>query len=268
MMQKSQPRVFLLCCSILALIALSAPVLASNNLRPPIVIADAASGCPSVEGAFVVLLDPSRGMLLLSAAPFLGGHPVGDARGGEMTLSLPGFGSWKLDRAGSNVGQVSLWGARYPFLAQSGNGCIGFDKQHWSSEGDLVTYARWLTEEIYLELPVEERQRRPDFRLADREVSFEVQRPGYGTFQLYGKEGSTKACRYEDSQRIYLFMPFVLDEAGNRVAVKVFSTDGSYFDTSDKTSLGWVVASSEEPGELADSSFTIVIKDVVTPGGD
>lgn len=184
-----------------------------------------------------------------------------------MDLSLPGFGSWKLDRAGSNAGQVSLWAARYPFLAQSGKGCIGFDKQHWSSEGDLVTYARWLTEEIYLELPVEERQRRPDFRLADREVSFEVRRPGYGTFQLYGKEGSTKACRYEDSQRIYLFMPFVLDEAGNRVAVKVFSTDGSYFDTSDKTSLGWVVASSEEPGELADSSFTIVIKDVVTPDG-
>ena len=61
-------------------------------------VADGASGCPSVEGAFVALLDPARGMLLLSAAPFPGGHPVGDARGAEMTLSLPGFGSWKPSR--------------------------------------------------------------------------------------------------------------------------------------------------------------------------
>ncbi len=265
---KFRPSVFALCILILGLSALANPVSASTNLRPTIEIADGASGCPSVEGAFVVLLDPSRGMLLLSAAPFIGGHPVGDARGGEMALSLPGFGTWKLDRAGSNTGQVSLWAARYPFLAQSGKGCIGFDKQHWSSEGDLVTYARWLTEEIYLELPPEERQRRPDFRLAEREVSFEVRRPGYGTFQLYGKEGSTKACRYKDSQRIYLFMPFVLDEADGRVAVKVFSTDGSYFDTTEKTSIGWVVATTEEPGTLADSTFTVVIKGIVAPGGD
>ncbi len=256
-----------LCCLIPGLMALSSPARGAEKLRPTVVVADAASGCPSVEGAFVVLLDPSRGMLLVSAMPFIGGHPVGDARGGEMTLSLPGFGAWKLDRAGSDSGQVSLWAARYPFLAQSGKGCIGFDKQHWSSEGDLVTYARWLTEDIYLELPPEERQRRPDFRLANREVSFEVRRPGYGTFQLYGKEGSTKACRYEDSQRIYLFMPFVLDEAGGRVAVKVFATDGSYFDTTEKTPIGWIVASTEEPGALADSSFTVVIKDIVTPGG-
>jgi hypothetical protein len=178
-----------------------------------------------------------------------------------MTVSVPGT-SWPLDRIGSDQGQVPLWAARYPFLAASGRGCIGFDKQFWSSEGDLVTYTRWLVEEVYLELPDEERQRRPDFRLADRLVSLRVERPGYGPFRLAGKEGATLACRYQDSARIYLLMPFVLDEATSRVAVKVAFTDGAYFDTSKKTALGWVVAAPEEPGALQEPPLTITVEGV------
>jgi hypothetical protein len=230
-------------------------------LRPQIVVADAASGCPSVAGAFVTLLDPARGMLLLSAAPFPGGHVAGDARGSAMTVSVPGA-KWPLDRVGSGHGQVPIWAARYPFLAASGRGCVGFDRQFWSSEGDLVTYARWLVEEVYLELPTEERQRRPDFRIADRQVSLRVERPGYGDFQLAGKEGATLACRYQDGARIYLLMPFVLDEATARVAVKVAYTDGEYFDTSQKVPLGWVIASSEEPGTLPEPPLTITAEGV------
>jgi hypothetical protein len=234
---------------------------ADGALRPQIVVTDAASGCPSVAGAFVALLDPARGMLLLSAAPFPGGHVAGDARGSAMTVSVPGA-DWQLDRIGSSQGQVPLWGARYPFLAASGRGCVGFDKQFWSSEGDLVTYMRWLVEEVYLTLPDVERQRRPDFRLADRQVSLQVDRPGYGPFRLTGKEGSTLACRYQDGARIYLLMPFVLDEATGRVAVKIAYTDGEYFDTSQKASLGWVVASPEEPGTLSEPPLTITVAGV------
>ena len=233
-----------------------------NSLRPEIVVSDAASACPSVEGAFVALLDPGRGILLLSAAPFPGGRVIGDARGDTINVALPGTGTWKLDRAGSSSGQVPLWGARYPFLAASGRGCVAFDKQHWSSEGDLVTYLRWLVEEIYLGLPTEERLRRPDLKLSNRQVSLRVERSGYGAIRLSGKEGSTLACRYADSGRVYLFMPFVLDEPNGRVAVKVAATDGSYFDTTAKQTIGWVVASPEEPGALADTSFTIFVEGV------
>ena len=233
-----------------------------DSQRPEIVVADSAAGCPSVEGVFVALLHPGRGMLLLSGAPFPGGRVIGDVRGGAIDVTLPGTGTWKLDSAGSSHGQVSLWGASYPFLATSGRGCVGFDKQHWSSEGDLVTYVRWLVEEIYLELPAEERFRRPDFKLSDRQVSLRVVRSGYGAIRLNGKEGSTLACRYADSGRVYLFMPFVLDEPNGRVAVKVASTDGSYFDTTAKQTIGWVVSSPEEPGALADTSFTVFVEGV------
>ena len=232
-----------------------------EGLRPEIVVADAASGCPSVAGAFVTLLDPARGMLLLSAAPFPGGHVAGDGRGSAMTISVPGA-QWPVDRIGSSQGQVPIWAARYPFLAASGPGCVGFDKQYWSSEGDLVTYMRWLVEEVYLELPPEERRQRPDFRLADRQVSLQVERPGYGPFRLAGKEGSTLACRYQGGARIYLLMPFVLDMASGRVAVKIAFTDGQYFDTSRKTPLGWVIATPEEPGVLSDPPLTIVVEGI------
>ena len=234
-----------------------------DNLRPELVVTDSASGCPSAAGAFVTVLDPTRGLLLLSAAPFPGGHVVGDARGSAMKVSVPGA-EWPLDRIGSRQGQVSLWAARYPFLETSGRGCVGFDKQFWSSEGDLVTYVRWLVEEIYLKLPTEERQRRPDFRIRDRQVSLRIDRPGYGTFRLAGKEGATLACRYQDATRTYLLIPFVLDEATGRVAVKIAFTDGEYFDPSQKSPLGWVIASPEEPGNLSDPALTISVTGVFT----
>ena len=244
------------------MLALVQPVAAEDGLRPEIVVSDAAAHCPSVAGAFVVLLDPGRGILILSGAPFPGGHVIGDARGGEMAVNLPGGISWKLDRAGSDAGQSPLWGARYPFLAASGFGCVAFDREHWSSEGDLVTYTRWVVEEIYFQLPAEERQRRPDFRISDREISFRVERDGYGPFEMQGSEGSTRAGKYQDSQRTYLFMPIVLDEGAGRVAVRVSTTDGAYFDTTAKTVLGWAVAAPGEPGTLADTSIVVVVNDV------
>ncbi len=255
-------------CIVSLAAAAAHPLSAQGTSRPEIVVADAAAHCPSVAGAFVVLLDPSRGMLLMSGAPFPGGHVVGDARGGELAVNLPGGTTWKLDRVGSPVGQTPLWGARYPFLATSGFGCVAFDREQWSSEGDLVTYARWVVEEIYFQLPVEERQRRPDFLISDREVSFRVERDGYGRFDMTGKEGSTLAGRYQDSQQTYLFMPFILDEGSGRVAVRVSTTEGTYFDTAAKTILGWVVAAPGEPGALADSSIVVVVNSVITASED
>ena len=57
-------------------------------------------------------------------------------------------------------------------------------------------------------------------------------------------------------------MPFVLDEATGRVAVKISYTDGEYFDTSQKSSLGWVVASSEDPGVLSEPQLTLTVSGV------
>lgn len=242
-----------------AALAMSLTALATAGDRPPIVVGDADAGCPSVEGSFVALLDPARGMLLLSGASFPGGHVAGEATGGPVGVPLPDGGQWWLEHAGSSDGAVRLWAARYPFLEAGGRGCVGFDRDRWSSEGDLVTYLRWLVEEVYLRLPETERTRRPDFRLSNREITLRISREGFGDLQLSGKEGSTLACRYDDSGRLYLFMPFVLDEPASRIAVKAMTTDGSYFDQEAKTTLGWTVAAPEAPGRLPDPGFTVSV---------
>jgi hypothetical protein len=61
-------------------------------------------------------------------------------------------------------------------------------------------------------------------------------------------------------------MPFLLDEPAGRIAVQVAATEGSYFDTTAKTTLGWVVAAPEEPGTLADAAITVVVEGVVSSG--
>jgi hypothetical protein len=80
---------------------------------------------------------------------------------------------------------------------------------------------------------------------------------------MAGREGSTLAGRYQDSQRTYLFMPFVLDEGAGRLAVRVSTTEGAYFDTTAKTVLGWAVAAPGEPGSLADTNIVVTVAGVM-----
>jgi hypothetical protein len=79
---------------------------------------------------------------------------------------------------------------------------------------------------------------------------------------MTGKEGSTLAGRYQDSQQTFLFMPFILDEGAGRVAVRVSTSEGTYFDTAAKTVLGWAVAAPGEPGPLADTTIVVFVNAV------
>lgn len=230
--------------------------------RPEIVVADGACNCPSVAGTFVALFDPERGTLLLSGAPFPGGFEVATATGAAVSLSLPATRTWNLDRAESAATSGRLWAARYSTRFDDRRGCVGFDKHRFSAEGDLFSYARWLIKTIYLELPAEERDRWPGFRLSDRQVRLRFDRKGFAPFHLSGTEGSTLAARYPDSERILLFMPFVLDAATARVAVKVGYSDRPYWEVGEKKSLGFFIASPSEPATLGEPSLTIAVEGI------
>ena len=233
---------------------------ASPDPRPEIMVADTACSCPSVAGSFVALFDPERGVLLLSGAPFPGGRDAGVASGAAFTVA--GGRPWVLDRVGFGAGGDRLWAARYTTRFGSGRGCVGFDKQRFSAEGDLFSYARWLIEKVYLELPTEERTRWPGFRLSDRQIELRVEREGFSPVRLRGKEGATLACRFPDSDRILLFIPFVLDQATERVAVQVGYSDHPYWEKAEKPTIGVVVGSREVPATVADPPLTIVIEGV------
>src|SRR5512136_874296 len=166
-------------------LSMSLGVAVASGGRPNLIVSAPASGCPAIEGAFVVLLDPERGMLLLSGAEFLGGHPLGQASGEAFRVALQRSAAWELARAGSPAGPVQMWGAAYWGRPAGIGGCVSFDREGFSAEGDLVSHAQWLVNEVYLKLPTAERERFPALHLADRTVRLQLQPAGYEPVALH-----------------------------------------------------------------------------------
>jgi len=230
--------------------------------RPRLQIEDPERSCPGIGGSFVALLDPAKGMVLISAAEFLGGRRVGTATGGALRLALAEAGSPRIARVGTPIGPAPVWGAVYPFTAERVAGCVAFDRDRFSSEGDLVTYLRWLVDEVYLGLPVEERSERPAFRISTREVRLQVQGLGFHPLPLAGREGSTQLFRLPGIDRTYLLTPFVLDAGSGRVAAFLASTTQEFWQGGEKRKLGVIVAAAGAPGTLADPPITVVVEGV------
>jgi hypothetical protein len=248
---------------ILAVLMVTAPLGAQD--RPRLEVAAASCSCPGVTGSFVALLDPERGMLLLSGAPFPGGSKVSTTTGQEGAVAMlvvPGGGSWPVERIGAATGSSLLWGAVYPFADSTGTGCVAFDKTRFSAEGDLVTYLRWLVEEIYLELPEDARRQWPALLLSSREVRLRVDKPGYKPLALAAKEGATLTFRREHSELIILLIPFVLDPSSGHVAIKVAYSDKPYWQGNEKHSLGFVIASPSQPAQLEDPAISIIVEGI------
>jgi hypothetical protein len=240
--------------------SVSVGVAAAAGGRPMLSVSAPAFGCPATEGAFVVLLDPGRGILLLSGATFVGGHRVGRASGGAFRVALPRTGAWELARAGSAVGPVAMWGAAYRVSTGGVGGCVAFDHEQFSSEGDLVTYVQWLVNDVYLKLPKAERETFPALRLSNRTVRLRLQLAGYEPAVVQETEGATIFFRVPGTPRVLLLRPFVLDEATERVAIDLSIADQPDLQSAQKRPLGFVVASAAQPATLADPAMTIQVE--------
>jgi hypothetical protein len=204
-------------------------------------------------------------MLLLSAAEFPGGHAVGQASGDALRVELPRTGAWELARAGSADAPVPMWAAAYRKPIGGVGGCVAFDRDQYSSEGDLVTYAQWLVSDVYFKLPKEEREAFPALRLAGRTVRLRLQLAGYEPVPLQASEGATLAVRVPGGPQTLLLRPFVLDETTGRVAIEVSTTDQPYWQTAEKRPLGFVAASVAQPVALAEPAGTIQVEAVSAP---
>ena len=224
--------------------------------RPTLTIADASQGCPPIAGSFVALLDPGRGMLLLSGAPFPGGQRVGEVDGRPLHARVDGR-SWSVAAVGMDGGSGDVWGNVLPFRGRRVPGCVAFNRDRFSSEDDLASYVMWLVDHVYAELPEEVRVQYPAFRLANREVRLQVAPEGRVPLTLAGREGSSLAFRVPGDSRTYVLLPFIVGEAASRVVVRVSSTEGEYFSAADKVAVGTVVVTGEEPAMLGDPPFEI-----------
>ncbi len=237
---------------LLSLVAL--PAVAGE--RPPLTVAAAELSCPGITGAFVAVLDRERGLLVLSSAPFIGGSRVASADG---TVVEPWLAAWNLDRLAVPDGAAGAFAAVWPFLGAGGAGCVAFDKEQFSSEGDLASYARWLAEEIYLQLPADQRHRYPAFALRERPVALTVLQHGFQPMALAGKEGSTLGFRVAGAEGTYLLLPFIVDQATGELAVKLMHTAGDYLQQGEKRFLRWVEVSPTEPAELSEPEIILSV---------
>ena len=251
-------------CGVLSL-ALAAPTAAGAQGRPTLSVAAPAYGCPANKGAVVVLLDPAARMLLLSGAEFPGGREVGQATGGPFRVSLRRGGTWELADVGTPAGPGRVWAAAYRTHAEGIGGCVAFDRARFASEGDLVTYAQWLVDEVNLKLPNTERAAFPALRLADRVVRLRVQPAGSQPVALQDNEGGMMALRVPGGAQTLLLRPFVLDEATGRVAIELAITDQPYWQAAPKRPLGVVGAALAKPVALADPAMTISVDSVSEP---
>jgi hypothetical protein len=230
--------------------------------RPALTVADASQGCPTIAGSFVALLDPARGILLLSGDSFPGARRVGEVDGRVLRAEL-GVRPWSVAAVGMDGGSPVVWGSLLPFRTQRMAGCVAFDRDRFSSEGDLASYLYWLVEEVYAGLPEAERTQFPAFRLANREVRLEVRLAGFSPMPLAGREGSTVAFKVPGGDRTFLLQPFILGDDGGRVAVRVSYTDGEYFSSAEKPFVGTVVVAHQLAVTVGDPSFEIRLTGIV-----
>jgi hypothetical protein len=232
---------------------LGAPLGGETTARPSLEVTDAPRGCPGVAGAFVVLLDPTRGALLLSGAPFPGGQKLGEAAG--EALRSP----WPVESVGIAGSAQPVWGAVYRRIGSGTAGCAAFDRDRFTSEGDLVTYLQWLVGDVYRQLPADERQAFPAFRLSDRRVRLAILQGDKPAIELSGREGSTLAFRVTGETRTYLVSPYVLEPSLPRVALRIAATDQPYWQAAPKQALGWQVAAGDQPCVLEMPRVTIAV---------
>jgi hypothetical protein len=242
------------------------PVAALPPPRPHLEVADPGSDCPGIAGAFVALLDRQRGVLLLSGAPFPGGRPAGDATGAALTVATP-RGTWAVARAGVEGAAQPLWAVAYALPGVAATGCVAFDRDSFSAEGDLVSYLRWLVGDVYLQLPADHRQAFPAFLLSDRQVRLAIAQGDKPAIELSGREGSTLAFKVTGEARTFLVSPFVLERSLPLVALRLAVTDQPFWQAAPKQALGWQVASPDQPGILDTPRVTITVLGLAAPPG-
>jgi hypothetical protein len=233
--------------SLLAASASVTPLQAADPAQPIRVrVAAPGIGCPGIEGAFVALLDATRGFLLLAGHEFPGGRGPAVAKNGAIAFALPDGTTWTVDLLEAGAPSSRTWFARYPFRGTAVDGCVAFDRERFSSEGDIVSYVQWIVDEVYLKLPEEERRRYSAFSLSNRRIRLRVEREGFAPLALAGNEAAAMAFRFAGDERSALLVPYVLDEGWGRLAIEVALAADLTPPGVPRESLGFIVASTAQ----------------------
>jgi hypothetical protein len=229
--------------------------------RPRLAILDDVE-CAGLSGRFVALVDFERGGLVLSAARFPGGRSAGRSQDGSFARAVAGFESVRLGlEAGAPDGDI--WFTTDPTLTQA-NGCVAFDKEHFTWESDLLTYTRYLAGLLAEAQRIE--PARTGLWVGERTVRLEVSRPGVDRATLAGPEGAMLGYGSLSAPERFVFVPVPLGAAGDRVLLRVLRSEGEAFGGKPMQHLGWtIVRRGEDVKAATEPPFVVRLVAVEEP---
>lgn len=221
----------LLTVAALALVGLPATA-QDPAARPALDLRAEFLGCPGVRGRYVVLLEPGKGALVLSTAAFPGGRAAGSATGGRFQAAVAGYGA--VDVALAPEGEV--WALHGRGVDAGVTGCLAFDKDRFTWESDLLTYVRYLAEELLAPAHAWD-PAITSLVVGTRTVRLEVTRPGRDMAVLEGVEGGMLGYGSLSDPVRYFVLPTVLGGPEPAVLARVLVNRGAAFEAGATTEI-------------------------------
>jgi hypothetical protein len=250
-------------CGAVSVVLVSGPAHALTAAQPVRLTVSAPSvGCPGIRGTFVTLLDSQRGFLLLAGHAFPGARGPVVAKDNALSFRLSEGSTWSVEHVEVDNPSARVWFARYRFRGTPTDGCVAFDREQFSSEGDLVSYVQWLVEMVYLRLPAEERRHTPAFLVSNRLVRLRVERGKEAALQLSGKEAAALAFRFPGDERTSLLVPYILDEGTGRLAVEMARAAELTPPGTPRESLGFAVVTVGSRVQLAQLQVFLTVEGI------
>jgi hypothetical protein len=208
------------------------PAPAQDADRPALDLRAEYLGCPGVRGRYVALVEPGRGALVLSGHEFPGAAEAGSATGGRFQTTVAGYGAVDVALAPEGL----IWALHDRALGADFAGCLAFDKDRFTWESDLLTYVRYLAEELLL--PANRWDPAiSSLAVGTRTVRLEVSRPGRDMAVLEGVEGGMLGYGSVSDPVRYFVLPTILGGADPAVLVRILVNRGSAFEPGATTEL-------------------------------
>ena len=208
--------------------------------------------CRLAEGAYLGLLAPEKGLLLLATRPFPGGEPVGSIEGDRLRFELAGIETSELALSTRHGEPSPVWGMVDRSLDVGRHtGCVSFDQRDFSSEDDLKTYLHWILRDIFFRLGSGVDTEPLALQIGNRTVTVEVTPSGHRSVLVRAREGGLTGLRLDDTEGVYYFQPLILDPDTGKLTVKILRKEGQFFAGSAAEEIAFVVVTSEEPGRTA-----------------
>lgn len=202
-----------------------------------------APGCEGTSGRYVAWLRGSEPGLVISSAEFPAARSVPLDERGALGEAAPGLVQPSAKPL-TITGADPVWVLGLPAEVATLEGCIAFDKDRFTWEGDLVSYVRYLAGLLAAAQEIDPAVR--TLTVGRRTVALEVGQADGRRVRLRGPVGAMQGLgRWSDPVR-HFFLPVLVGPGEDRVLVRILRNQGEPFGSRSTEGIGWVLLAGDE----------------------